>query len=122
MILPKKDPEAAHPVPTAWRTRIRAFVNALASGSLDVTKSEVTCSEATEAYVRANVIDYGETLTQLPEGSWETSQCQWMEGHWEVLVDLWTLEAGRSDLVLFLVAREGAEGRVNPEVASVHVP
>lgn len=50
--------------------------------------------------MRAYVTDYGATLVELPDESWETSASQWMAGHWEVLVDLWTAEEGRSDLVL----------------------
>ena len=43
---------------------------------------------------------YGAALVDLPEESWDTSVAQWMETYWEVLVDLWTVQEGRSDLVL----------------------
>ena len=44
-----------------------------------------------------------------------------MESHWGVLVDLWTKESGKSDLVLGLrVFEEG--GAIRFEVDSVHVP
>lgn len=50
--------------------------------------------------IREYLSDYGATLTALPEGTWESSVCMWMGSHWETLVDLWTKEEGRSDLVL----------------------
>jgi hypothetical protein len=55
---------------------------------------------ATAEQIRRYLADYGCTLVELPEDTWQTSVSQWMETHWEVLVDLWTAEEGRSDLVL----------------------
>lgn len=72
-------------------------------------------------HIRSYIAEYGETLTELPEESWETSVAQWMDGHWEVLVDLWTVEAGASDLVLSArVFEEGTGVRI--EVHMVYVP
>ena len=47
-------------------------------------------------YVRS----YGANLTELPDETWRTSVCIWTGSRWDVLVDLWTQEEGRSDLVL----------------------
>jgi len=44
-----------------------------------------------------------------------------MGGYWDALVDLFTEEEGRSDLVLSLHVREGG-GEYLFEVMSVHVP
>lgn len=44
-----------------------------------------------------------------------------MISHWDVLVDLWTVESGASDLVLFARVFE-VENGFRFEIASVHVP
>ncbi|MDG4827327.1 hypothetical protein O7635_36250 [Asanoa sp. WMMD1127] len=49
----------------------------------------------------AAVDDYGDvTLVPLPEESWDTSVSLWHGDRWSCLVDLWTEQEGRSDLVL----------------------
>jgi hypothetical protein len=71
--------------------------------------------------IRAYIADYGATLVELPSDTWETSCAQWMGNHWEVLVDLWTKEEGRSDLVLGLkVVELGGEPRFTVQL--VYVP
>ena len=51
----------------------------------------------------------------------EIACAQWMGTHWEVLVDLWTKEEGRSDLVLHVkVVEDGASPRFT--VHLVYVP
>jgi hypothetical protein len=76
---------------------------------------------ATADQMRRYVADYGATLVELPEESWETSVSQWYGSHWDVLVDLWTKEEGRSDLVLFCNVRESAAGYLIT-LESIHVP
>ena len=44
--------------------------------------------------------EHGAKLVSLPQESWATSVCIWMGDHWVALIDLWTEEEGRSDLVL----------------------
>ncbi|SEL89313.1 hypothetical protein SAMN05428989_2804 [Pseudoxanthomonas sp. GM95] len=68
-----------------------------------------------------NVAAYGGTLDTLPPETWWTSVYVWMGEWWEVLVDLFTVEEGRSDLVLFLRVRERAS-KYEFEVTSLHVP
>jgi hypothetical protein len=79
-----KDEHGEHPVAGAWR---------------DVPHLRPVEAETAER-MRAYVKNYGATLMDLPEQSWETSVAQWMNTHWEVLVDLWSAQEGRSDLVL----------------------
>jgi hypothetical protein len=57
-------------------------------------------SEKTATQIREYIDQYGATLVALPQDSWDTSVCIWMGEHWNALVDLWTKEEGRSDLVL----------------------
>ena len=46
------------------------------------------------------VDDYGESLVELSDKTWETSCAQWMGLHWDILIDLCTEGGGISDLVL----------------------
>ena len=60
---------------------------------------ETVSAEAAEQ-IQGYLAEYPATLVELPDDTWRTSVAQWMGTHWEVLVDLWTAEEGRSDLVL----------------------
>ncbi len=109
-----KDEDAAHPIATAWREPLRQIANAIArrDSSLDPALAE---------RIQEYVATYGETLTDLPDDTWSTSQAQWMGDHWEVLVDLWTVESGASDLVLHARVFE-SDAEVRIVIDSVHVP
>jgi len=98
-----KDRDTAHPVAGAWRPAFREVVDSLARGDHhfphNVSFLRPVESE-TVSRMRAYVESYGATLVDLPDETWLTSVAQWMDGCWEVLVDLWTAQEGRSDLVL----------------------
>src|SRR5688572_22352056 len=108
-----KDPDAEHPVPSAWRPTLHAIVAAFVRGdfALATPLPEVEpIDPVLAAQLRANVAAYGETLVELSDDTWTTSVCQWMETHWDVLVDLWTDGEGHSDLVLHAEVFEADEG------------
>lgn len=119
-----KDSEHERPVPTAWRPIIREIVRALSEGDYRLSRGieavALRDSETAEE-IRSYVEDYGETLDALPEMSWESSIAQWEDPHWEVLVDLWTVESGDSDMVLFLRVDEAGSG-FRYLVKAVYVP
>ena len=78
-------------------------------------------ADETAEQIRAYIDDYGATLVPLDLATWESSVCLWLGDRWEVLVDLWTAEEGRSDLVLHLhVYENGPEYRL--EIHLVYVP
>ena len=121
---PVKDVSAAHPVATAWRPVLCEIVRAFAHGDYGLIEAvagvDALSHEAAEQ-IRAYVADYGATLVELPSDTWDTSCAQWMGEHWEVLVDLWTKEEGRSDLVLALkVVEVGDKPRFGIQL--VYVP
>src|SRR5262245_14363349 len=119
-----KDEDAAHPVASAWRPIIGEIVRAFVRGDYGLAQPVAgvePVSQELAARNRAYVEEYGATLVELPDEAWETSCAQWMVGHWDVVVDLWTKEEGSSDLVLMLQVREdGAEMRFAVEL--VYVP
>lgn len=118
-----KDEEQEHPVPSEWRSKLRDIAGAFENGnhSLRGLVNVDPLDEATAAGIARNIDDYGCTLSPLPDESWDTSICQWQLDYWEVLVDLFTAEEGRSDLVLHVNVFEEAGGFVF-KVHFVYVP
>ena len=119
-----KDPTAAHPIAAAWRPMLRQVVQRFADGdySLDRGVAGVEpVSASTAEQIREFLVDYGATLVELPQEAWETSLAQWMGTYWQIIVDLWTAEEGRSDLIL---EGEVIETRSGPQlrVRAVYVP
>jgi hypothetical protein len=121
---PVKDKRGAHPVADTWRPQVREIVKAFADGDYDLSRgipSVASPSKATADQIRTYIADFGETLAELPDEAWGSSVSQWMETHWEVLVDLWTVESGKSDLVHYLRVFEAGTG-FRFEIDSLHVP
>ncbi len=118
-----KDEEQEHPVPSIWRSKLRDIADALRDGKFNLRGlADVDqLDDTTAAGIAQNVNDYGCTLTSLPDASWETSVCQWQLEYWEVLVDLFTVEEGCSDLVLHVHVFERAGG-FDFKVHFVYVP
>jgi hypothetical protein len=111
-------------VPEAWRPTLAAIVEAFCEGDFELTRgiqdvSPVAPEDAER--IAENIEDYGDELASLPEESWQSSVCQWMDGYWHVLVDLYTVDEVASDLVLDVRVREHGAGFVF-EVYFVYVP
>jgi hypothetical protein len=121
---PVKDEETAHPVASAWREAFRDVVKAFKQGDYVLATNVpmvAPVSSATADQIKTYVLDYGETLADLPDETWVTSVAQWMGTHWDVLVDLWTVESGRSDMVMDARVFE-VETSFRIEILSVYVP
>lgn len=124
MTSPQKD-ETEGPIPDVWRPTFAALVNSLVERSptlgqglpdVDPVSAEVReqCFSAVESYGDVD-------LVPLPVDTWKTSVTAWQGDHWLCLIDLWTEQEGRSDLVLEAEVRERTPGfrfRVN----MVYVP
>jgi hypothetical protein len=98
-----KDENNAHPIAGSWRPMLHNVVQCFVAGDYGLE----TCvfgvepvSAKTAEHIRNYIAEYGATLVELPADSWQTSVAQWYGTHWDILVDLWTAEEGRSDLVL----------------------
>lgn len=119
-----KDEEKELPVPTVWRSVfheiVKSFVEedyTLSSGISGVGSIPYETSNQIKEYIQ----DYGETLINLPEQSWDSSICIWLGSKWDVLVDLWTEAEGRSDMVLNAEVFEVEDGyRIS--INMVYVP
>ncbi len=121
---PLKDEEREHPVAGVWRPTLREIAKALMEGDYFLSRgiaAVAPVTNATAAQIRASISNYGETLAELPEDNWNSSVSQWMETYWDVIVDLWTRESGRSDMILSVRVFETSDGYLF-EIDSVHVP
>lgn len=123
-VMAVKDEEAERPIPSAWRSVIREIVNAfvrhdyyLGAGIPGV--AQISAETATQ--IRNYIQDYGATLIDLPDETWNSSVCIWMGTKWDALIDLWTISEGRSDLVLSLHVTE-ADGAFLFHIYMVYVP
>ena len=119
-----KDGGQQRPVPTVWRYTLEQIVRAFAKGDYELRDS-IPLVKPIAAKValrmRGYVQDYPATLVDLPQQAWESSVSQWMDGYWDVLVDLWTAESGPSDLALSArVYEDGDSFRI--EVQGIYVP
>ncbi|MFN9506686.1 MAG: hypothetical protein ACK57J_19380 [Rubrivivax sp.] len=119
-----KATEVEGAVPRDWREVLTAMANAVAGGDLSRLSLDArvaTASHELEEHIRESIESYGATLTELPEETWHTSVCSWQGGHWSVLVDLWTIEEGCSDLVMQVRVTEN-EDRFLFALCLVYVP
>lgn len=124
LIVPVKDGASERPIPHAWRDALAAMVHALARGDYSLTSLPDWCIKPTPedaARIGAAISAYGATLTELPAASWDTSVCIWYDPVWDALVDLWSVEEGRSDPVLHARIRETDSG-YGYEAHLVYVP
>lgn len=119
-----KDNDSQRPIPSAWRKTFSEIVDAFKDGDYELKRGvpRVNRISSRDAYLISGAIrDYGATLVSLPEETWETSACQWMQGYWDILVDLFTTEEGASDLALAIRAHESG-GVYCFDIHSIYVP
>ena len=112
-----------HPVPEEWRDILKGIADAFAAGDFELRRPQVEgvlpISAALADSIRANVNAYGQPLAPLDQASWQHSVCRWMDGYWQVLVDLSTVSEPVSDLTLHAKVHENEHVRF--EVGSVDV-
>ncbi len=124
-VLPLKE-EIQTAVPHAWRDTLGAIVESLIRGDARIgqgIKNVDPVSEEVSNQCHATVADYGSaTLIRLPEAAWSTSVAMWQGDRWVCLVDLWTAEEGRSDLVLDVAVSEDQETAFRFHPYLVYVP
>lgn len=121
---PLKDEGAAHPVANCWRPTLQEIVKSFSQADYRLKAKPMSVepvSAAVAAQIENFIANYGEMLSELPDETWRSSVSQWMGTYWDVLVDLWTIESGESDMVLNVrVFEVGNVYRF--EIVSVHVP
>jgi len=102
-VLALKDETHERPIPSAWRPVFREIVRAFVRRDYGLSSGVpgvASVTNDTAAHIAKYIENYGETLVELPEDTWDSSVCIWLGDRWDALVDLWTRAEGRSDLVL----------------------
>ena len=106
------DSEFQSPIPSLWRDCIIQSVEAFKDkdfGRLNTLPSVQCIDLAYASEIAENIDAYGAHLISLAEESWHTSVCIYMENEsWKAIIDLFTVEEGRSDLIidLFIFKKE----------------
>ncbi|MDP2228380.1 MAG: hypothetical protein Q8J78_12980 [Moraxellaceae bacterium] len=119
-----KDDANETPIPSEWRGTLSDIVGALKDGDYKVNrKINGVCPVPDDIadIIAENLATYGGHLVGLPEEAWDTSVCQWMDDYWDLLIDLYTLEEGASDLVLSVRVYESGASYVF-DIQLVYVP
>ena len=119
-----KNDDNEMPIPEIWRDTFEKIVEALRDGGFRLGGEVVGVRPVSQIDLDAiakNIANYGCCLVSLSKETWDTSVCLWVDGYWDVLVDLYTKEEGASDLVLAVRVYE--EGSLfSFDIQSVYVP
>jgi len=122
-MLPKDDDE--HPVAEQLRSTLRRITDAFVAGDFQLSDHPIACvrpiDAATARSIAENISAYGDMLAPLNEETWDLSTYRWMEGYWQILVDLTSLSEPVSDLALHAKLYE-TSGGFELVVDAVYVP
>ena len=117
--------DAEHPVPEPLRSTFRQIADAFVAGDFQLRDHPIAgvrpVDPDTAEWIADNVSAYGETLAPLDEETWDRSIYRWMEGYWQMLVDLTTSSEPVSDLTLHAKLYETG-GDFELVVEAVYVP
>ena len=116
--------DAEHPIPSEWRTIFRRIVDAFVEGDLELRNHVIQgvdrVEPSTAESIAANISAHGDALAPLHPTVWEYAVYRWMNGYWQVIIDLTTSSEPVSDLALHCKLYDSA--RPSIEICSVHVP
>ncbi len=123
------DSEFQSLIPNIWRDTIVQIVETFKDKDFvrlnTIANVEFIDTEyATE--LAENIDDYGAHLISLPEESWDSSVCSYFgedneDDFWKAIVDLFTEEEGRSDLIISLNIYKH-DDHYTYEVTGIYVP
>ena len=122
---PSKEADRQHSAAHVWRSMFCSIASRLAGGDVGFRSLPFVhpVSEDLQAQIKYAVAEYGESLVDLSDRAWGRSVYQWMDDHWEVLVDLSTRESEVNDLVLHaLVSETECRTGYRVEIVGVYVP
>lgn len=102
--------DSEQPVPDAWREALKTIADAFVLGALPLGPSIRTVDPETATINPANIAAYPDPIGPLHEASWTTSIHARADDHWQVLVDLSTVDGETSDLVLHVRVFEVEDG------------
>ena len=86
-----KDENLELPVPLMWRESLESLANSFVLNKFPLVDAQFKLAKYDTEIITLNfdnISDYPEKLGLLSERSWDTSIFQWVDGYWEVLIDL----------------------------------
>lgn len=96
--------DAEHSIPAPLRPTFRQIADAFVAGDFQLRDHQIDgvrpVDTDTAERIANNISAYGEALAPLHDETWERSIYRWMDGYWEMLVDLTTTTEPVSDLTL----------------------
>ena len=105
--------DAEHHVPLPFRSTFQDIADAFVAGDFRMRDHPVQgvrpISSETAEWIAESVAAYGDTLAPLDEQTWERSVYLWMDGYWQMIVDLTTRKEAVSDLSLHAKLHEDGE-------------
>lgn len=117
--------DAEHPVPEPLRSAFRQIADAFVAGDFELRDHPIAgvrpIDPTAAKRIAENILAYGEMIAPLNEETWDHSIYRWMEGYWQILVDLTTRSEPVSDLMLHTKLRETGGG-FEMVVEAVYVP
>lgn len=121
-----KSSEEEQPIPNIWRNTFSLIVSAIKNKDFNEL-NEIQNLKPIEIedfnLIIDNIHDYGCELTDLPIEAWESSVCILdRENAWTAIVDLYSVEEGRSDLILHTIVFEKENNAYLFEIMNVYVP
>jgi len=95
---------AEHSIPEPLRSTFRQIADAFVAGDFQLRNQPISGVRPVETdtaeWIAGNILAYGETLAPLNDETWDRSIYRWMDGYWEMLVDLTTTSEPVSDLTI----------------------
>jgi hypothetical protein len=118
--------DAEHPVPEPLRSTVRLIADAFVAGDFQLSDHRIAgvrpIDPDTAKWIADNISAYGDTLAPLNEATWDRSIYRWMDGYWQMLVDLTTNSEPVSDLALLAKLYETGDDHYSLAVEAVYVP
>jgi hypothetical protein len=115
--------EAEHPIPQDLRPTFHGIADAFAAGDYSLRNHLIDdvrpIDRSTAEWIAESVSAYGDRLAPLHSSTWERAIYRWMDGYWQLLVDLTTEREQVSDLTLHAKLYDTTSPRM--EIESVHV-
>ena len=102
-VLVEKNEEDELPIPHEWRSTFEAIVKAFVNKDYSLSneiKNVNPVSKNTAEQIKEYIEDYDVELIELPAETWNSSVYMFYDDYWNVLIDLYSKEEDRSDLVL----------------------
>lgn len=97
------------PIPRIWRDILLKIVDAVNSGNFAFREIDPNVQELDDKnaeFIRSYVQGFGVLQFSMPSKAWNSSIYRWMDGYWQLLIDLYSGQGDETDLVLFVRVNE----------------